>query len=273
MLYEIIRMIRYYRNVCPKINKKVMQSIQHGSQFLASTLLACLVAVFITILSILFPLTSLASTETVDVSNNDCASSGSSQTESSLRHFAIGIVSVSGNGADWAKNSCLGSEIHHFNSYALYVSTNYPSSGCHTSQNRANAYNCGYNLGLFDVGYAASKGAHSNTWFLDVEGGPGSGIPWSTHSLDSSFLYGLASSLQTRGVTVIGYYSTASMWQSITGGWHSGNYAWYATGANGMPPSSVVRSACHNNFTGGPVVYYQYIIGGLASGIDYDGSC
>jgi len=235
-------------------------------------LLRVMATIVMTTISILFPLTSLASAATVDTSYNDCASEGSSRASSGLAHFSVGIVGVNG-GSDWTKNSCLGDETHHFDHYALYVNTNYPSDGCHTAENRTDAYNCGYDLGLFDVGYAASQGAHANTWFEDVEGGPGTGIPWATDSLDSSFLWGLEGALEARGATTIGFYSTPSQWQNITGGWHSGNDGWYATGVEGMPSSSTINNACHSKFTGGPVVYYQYIVGGLSSGLDYDGSC
>ena len=248
-----------------------MQLLHNRSYDIALLRITSIATLSILIVNIFFPITSFASSEIIDVSDNDCAGAGSSQVRSSLGHFDTGIVSVSGAGTDWGKNSCLGSVIHHFNKYALYVATNYPTGHCPAGSSRQGAYNCGYNLGLFDVRYASSQGAHASTWFLDVEGA-GSNF-YASHSLNSSFLYGLASSLQTRGASVIGYYSTGPTWQAITGGWDSGNYAWHATGSNGSPPSSVARAACRTNFTGGPVVYYQWIVGGLISGIDYDAPC
>jgi hypothetical protein len=232
-------------------------------------MVALVVLIFV---GILFPLNSFAAAATVDTSYNACASEGSSRASSGLGHFSTGIVGVN-SGSDWTKNSCLGDEIHHFDNYALYVNTNYPSDGCHTAENRTDAFNCGYNLGLFDVNYASSQGAHSNTWFEDVEGGPGTGIPWATDSLNSSFLWGLEVSLRLWGAGTIGFYSTASQWQSITGNWHNDNDGWYATGVNGTPSASTIHNACHSNFTGGHNVYYQYIVGGLSGGLDYDGSC
>jgi hypothetical protein len=248
-----------------------MQTIQQRTRFFTSSSYACLVAVVITSLSLLFPLAGLVSADIVDTSNNACASPGSSSVSSILGYHHLGIIGVNGAGLDWAKNSCLHAELSHFNEYALYVGTNYPSSGCHTSPNRKNAYNCGYQLGLFDVAYASSQQAGSSTWFLDVE--EGSGVTWSTHSLDSSFLWGLEDALQARGVTTIGFYSTSSQWHNITGDWHSGNDAWYATGVNGTPSSSVIHQVCRSGFTGGPVVIYQWIVGGISSGLDYDGAC
>jgi len=248
-----------------------MQTIKYAISLPVLKTFICWRSLVLTALIILFPLNAIVSADTIDVSNNDCASPGSSQTESSLGHFNVGIVSVSGNLGDWDKNSCLRSEISHFDKYALYVDTNYPSAGCHTGTTRTDAYNCGYSLGLFDVGYAASQGAHSNVWWLDVEQ-PGVQFA-STYSKNSVFLYGLSSALQTRGVTDLGYYSTSLQWDGITGGWHSGNNAWYATGEHGSPPSSIINNDCHNDFTGGPVVYYQYIVGSTQSGLDYDGNC
>jgi hypothetical protein len=248
-----------------------MQLLHNRLHNIASFRITSLVALSILIVSILFPVSSFASSDIVDVSDNDCAGVGSSQVKSSIGHYDTGIVSVSGGGADWAKNSCLHNELQHFNRYALYVATNYPSHGCPTLPNRTLAFLCGFNLGFFDVRYASSQGAHSNAWFVDVE--INSGIQWSSHSLDSSFLYGLQTALVARGVTFIGYYSTAPAWQTITGGWHNEKYAWYATGALGTPSSSTIKEDCRSNFTGGPVVYYQYIIGGYINGIDHNKPC
>jgi hypothetical protein len=227
--------------------------------------------IVIAIMGVLLPFSGVAHADIVDTSDNACASPGSTHVSSSLGYHHVGIVGVNGTGLDWAKNSCLAAELSHFNLYALYVGTNYPSAGCHTRPSRANAYNCGYSLGLFDVAYASSQGAHTDTWYLDVEQGPG--ITWSTHSLDSAFLWGLEDALQARGVARLGFYSTAQQWQNITGNWHSGNDAWYATGSNGVPPTSTIRQVCHTHFTGGPVVLYQYIVGGVSGGLDYNGAC
>jgi hypothetical protein len=248
-----------------------MQLLHNRSYDIALLRITSIATLSILIVSILLPLRSSASTDIVDLSDNDCVRSGSSQVRSDIKHYDTGIVSVSGAYGDWGKNSCLRNEVSHFNRIALYVSTNYPSSGCHTAPSRTNAFNCGYNLGLFDVNYASSQGVHSNTWYMDVENN--SGITWTSHSLNQSFLWGLSSGLKARGVTVRGFYSTSQAWQSITGGWNIGLYAWYATGANGHPSSSDANRACKSNFTGGPVVYYQYIVGGLISGIDYDAPC
>lgn len=210
--------------------------------------------------NVVLPATASAA-DAVDFSYDKCRSSGSSQVASWIGHYNVGIVGVNAGG-DWEKNTCLKNEIKHFDKYMLYVNTNYPSDGCHQAISRKAAYHCGYNLGLWDVQYAADQGAHSNIWWLDVEEGPG--IPWSGRdTINSVFLYGLARGLEHSGAYV-GWYSTRYQWESITGGWHPGGLVWYATGSQGKPSRSTINEACGSNFTRGPgVSYYQFIDGGL----------
>jgi hypothetical protein len=211
--------------------------------------------------SLLYPATASAASDIIDISYDKCQSPGSSRVASWVGHHDVGIVGVNGGG-DWEKNSCLGNETKHFDKYMLYVNTNYPSDGCHQSISRKAAYHCGYNLGLWDLNYASSQGAHSNIWFVDVE--EGAGIPWSgSDSINSAFLYGLAKALEAHGA-YMGWYSTSSQWDSVTGGWHPGGFVWYATGSHGRPSSGTIHDACRSNFTRGiGVSYFQYIDGGL----------
>lgn len=212
------------------------------------------------------PATAFAA-DAIDFSYDKCRSLGSSHVATWVGHYKVGIIGVNGGG-DWEKNSCLKNEIKHFDKYTLYVNTNYPSDGCHERISRKAAYHCGYNAGLWDIKYASSQGAHSNLWWLDVEEGPG--IPWSGHdTINSVFLYGLARALEKNGAYV-GWYSTKYQWEDVTGGWHPGGLAWYATGSQGKPSRSTINSACGSDFVrGAGVAYYQFIDDGL----DLDNLC
>lgn len=213
-----------------------------------------------TVASSFFPVTAYAA-DAVDFSYDKCRTPGSSHVATWIGHYGTGIIGVNGGG-DWEKNPCLKNETKHFDKYTLYVNTNYPSDGCHQRISRKAAYHCGYNLGIWDVNYASSQGAHSNIWWLDVE--EGAGIPWSGRdTINSVFLYGLARALEHSGA-IVGWYSTSSQWESITGNWHPGGLVWYATGSQGKPSHSTIKEACRSNFTlGTGVAYYQFIDGGL----------
>ena len=210
---------------------------------------------------VLAPVSAYADSWGIDISYDKCGSS--------LGQYDHGMVGVNGGG-DWERNTCLGSEIKHFDNYFLYVNTNYPSDSCHEPVSRKAAYHCGYNLGRWDVDYANGQGAHSNVWFLDVE--EGRGIPWSGNdSWNSAFLYGLGKGIQSETNALIGYYSTPSMWSDITGDWNSGGMGWYATGSIGKPSNGTIDDACKSAFNGGNygVTVYQYIVGDF----DHDDLC
>jgi hypothetical protein len=218
-------------------------------------------------LSLLNPANGLAATSMVDFSHDKCVAKNSPLVAPGLGYYSRAIIGVNGGG-DWEINPCLKDELQHAHSYALYVNTNYQSNQCNPHLSRRTAFNCGWDLGRWDVSYAGSQGAYSNTWFIDVETGPS--IPWQEDdSLNATFLYGLAIGLQSAGVKVIGYYSTQDMWQYIVGSWHSNNYGWYATGSQGPPSPSTIRTDCSTEFTGARNIYYQYIMGDL----DVDAPC
>ncbi len=196
-----------------------------------------------------------AASNIIDVSYPQC------DIQNSLGRGRVGIIGVNGGG-DFVGNPCLAGEIKHFSHYELYANTNYPSSGCPTPSTNNAAKNCGYKVGQWAYHYAITHGAYASTWWVDVEEGPG--IPWSGNKiLNRNFLYGMLKGLQSKGVRSVGYYSTGPQWNSITGGWHSGNLGWYATGATAQTASVGVRDYCHKSFTGGPVRYVQYIRGNL----------
>lgn len=215
----------------------------------------------VTLLAILgitgFPVQVFAQSAAIDFSYDKCSGS---KAASYVGHYNMGIVGVNAGG-DWEKNPCLKDEITHFDHYFLYVNTNYPSDQCQQALSRPAAYHCGYNLGRWDVDYAASQGAHANLWFLDVEEGPG--IPWSGNdNLNSVFLYGLGKGIQSKTTTGLGFYSTGLQWGDITGGWNGRNVDWYATGSIGKPSQATIKQACSTNFSQGQgVVFYQYIVG------------
>ena len=258
-----------------------MKTTRYRSLTSIASLIASFAAAIILTVGIFFPVTSSADSDVVDISWPQCSGSG---VESSVGHYTAGIVGVN-DGADFEINPCLGSEIAHFDGYTLYANTNYPSSGCSTQAgltNRQNAFNCGYDVGIWDVTHACSQGAQSYIWWLDVE--TGTRVPWSgKYSLDQSFLTGLASALSSHAYicsnvpvadqnnVIIGYYTNPSSWASVTGNWHvpthNENLAWFATGAT---TSSGAVNYCNStgDFTGGPLVYVQY-----TAGIDYDASC
>jgi len=230
--------------------------------------------------SLFFPLTSLAGPldNVIDISSPQC------NDYSSIGHRSFGIVGVNNAQGDFDANPCLSQEIQQFSTYALYIDLNYPSSHCPNPATREGAVACGKNLGKWEVYQAASQHAQSNFWWFDVEGGPGTGISWSTNSLDQSFLAALALSVvhyedivftNSDGVllfgTQVGYYSTKDDWPSITGngnGWDHNAPAWLSVGD--QPSSSELNSDCKYNLTGGPDYYVQWYVG---SPIDVDISC
>jgi hypothetical protein len=259
-----------------------MQFKKHSIQVPAPTFIASAVIIIITVSSVLFPLTSLAGplNNIIDISSPQC------NDYSSIGRRSFGIVGVNNNKGDFDANPCLGEEIHQFSSYALYIDLNYPSSHCPNPDTREGAVACGTNLGIWEVKTASSQHAYSNFWWFDVEGGPGTGISWSTNSLDQSFLNALANSVEQQENIVlasgrrdgrivtgtqVGYYSTKDDWPAITGnnnGWDHNAPAWLSVGD--QPSSSGLKSDCRYNLTGGPEYYVQWYVG---SSVDVDIPC
>jgi hypothetical protein len=222
-----------------------------------------LAAAALAALSILTPATALAGPDALDISSPQCRSDGSSLVAKGVKHYKVGIVGVNKAG-DFDKNTCLGNEIKHFDHYSLYAALNYTSDYCHKKTNRPrhDAFDCGEKVSLWNLQYASSQGAYSDHWYEDVE----IGTRWDSKYNDA-FLYGVAKALESRGITV-GFYSTSYMWGVITDNWKPGGHDWYATGP-GKPSDSTVRDACNSNFTGGKVVYYQFI----GPSFDLDNKC
>lgn len=125
------------------------------------------------------------------------------------------------------------------------------------------------------VSAAASVGAPSPArahWWLDVE----TGNTWQAdepagstadEARDAAALAGMRGYLLSRGVPVVGVYSTAHQWRVITGGASlSQAPVWYA-GSGG--PTSALTHCRSASFTGGPVRLAQY----ARSGFDADHRC
>jgi hypothetical protein len=155
-----------------------------------------------------------------------------------VRPFGAAIVGVN-DGHAFTLNPCLGSEARWAGqNLQLYTNVNSPPGSdatdatgpagrCLPNGSRCLAYNFGYNSAAAALVAAASRGAHSSSWWLDVEtmGGCAPRVPtgntgyWScVPSLNSVTIQGAIDLLRSRHVTA-GVYTTAYQWRIITGGY------------------------------------------------------
>ena len=184
-----------------------------------------------------------------DINWPQCAGPGSSQTgalpgppsyPSGTIDYTVAIVGVDG----WAvgkDNPCLQAEVRWAAQaqgtggapYDLYMFLNSPSSAdtidqqgpagtCAglsvSSQPACLAYNYGYNTAQSAVEYAASQGASSQVWWLDIENDL-CGQYWSCNQmLNSLTVQGALDFLHSLKLTA-GIYSTSVQWKGITGGY------------------------------------------------------
>lgn len=178
----------------------------------------------------------------------------------------VGIVGVN-QGHPFSSNQCLINEVALYPSYQLYVNADYPGHAnvlqyqrapraCGPQDEVCQAYNYGYNSGVYAFNYATSQVDNNPvSWWLDVE----TGNKWDgSPAVHRSALQGELDALT--GATPgkpIGFYSTVHMWQVITGGWQNNMPAWVATGSK--TAEDAVPYCLHNNFTGGKVVMAQYV--------------
>jgi hypothetical protein len=154
--------------------------------------------------------------------------------------YTIAIVGVDG-WAVGAPNPCLRAEVQWAEAakgtngapYDLYMFLNSPTSSdtidqqgpdgdctSFSGQKQASclAYNYGYNSAQLAMSYAASQGASSPMWWLDIENDL-CGQYWSCdQTLNSLTIQGALDYLHSEKVTA-GIYSTAVQWQGITGGY------------------------------------------------------
>ncbi len=120
---------------------------------------------------------------------------------------------------------------------------------------------------LGDVNQSDSSATpYANTWWLDVE----TANSWRTDvTLNVLALQGAAAYLASRGVTAIGFYSTASQWSTITG--DPTGFEAYPSWVAGARTIRGAQSRCSSTtgFTGGAVDLAQY----FANGFDADLRC
>jgi hypothetical protein len=208
------------------------------------------------------------------------------------RSAAFGIVGVN-DGIAWSQNPCLAGEAAWATSRpgtaGLYMNTADPgTSSAHwtmggpeqTSCDPANgdttsaafaacAYDYGWNTArdALTVEAANVPSAPSRTWWLDVE----TTNSWvGSAPANAGDIQGSLDYLHDAGVAVVGVYSTASQWHTITGGYAFASYTpeWLA-GANSL---SEAQAACSEPPFGGRasrVILSQY----PARGFDADLSC
>ena len=196
----------------------------------------------------------VSGTNGVDVSYPNCSAR--------LSKAAFGIVGVTG-GLLYSHNNCLAAEAASFSNSSLYMNTGWYDQSSHLNSssplqcaggdNNCLAYNYGYNAALDAINYANSQGAHSSTWWLDVE----TSNSWNSDANQNrSSLQGSYDALKNSGAVTIGAYSTTAQWQSITGGWLNG---WPNWGASTWSTARQAATYCSGHqFTGGTTYLIQY---------------
>jgi hypothetical protein len=203
---------------------------------------------------------------------------------------AFGIVGVN-RGIVFGANPCLASQITWAGGTRaqLYANTGNPgpalSSHWPTGQTSPRtcsaatpdtadcAYDYGWNAAADSYADAAAAWSGlglagtpaSSAWWLDVE----TSNSWRTDTaLNVAALRGEVASLQGRGVTALGVYSTAYQWGQITGS--TTVFSAYPSWIAGASSLKGAQSRCAGtSFTGGRVALAQY----PASGFDADLAC
>jgi hypothetical protein len=190
-----------------------------------------------------------------------------------LSAYPFGVVGVT-SGHAFRNNPCFATEYawaaHTLSPEAVYLNLNEdigttalygdigpygtcgPDTACH-------ALNYGYNAASSAYTYAAQVRTFVATmWWLDIE----TANSWSETdlSLNQDVITGALRFLQVERHFAVGIYSTASMWQEITGSWQVGLPTWIGGGTKGG-----AKARCGTGFTGGPIYLVQYADG------DYDG--
>jgi hypothetical protein len=190
-----------------------------------------------------------------------------------LNAYTLGIVGVT-SGHAYRNNPCFASQytwaVHTPLPESVYLNLNEdigttagygdtgpygvcrPNTVCH-------ALNYGYNAASSAYTYAANVKTFAATmWWLDIE----TENSWSETdlALNRDIITGALQFLQAEHGFMVGIYSTAAMWQEITGSWQNGLPAWIGGGTE-----RDAKTRCGTGFTGGPVYLVQYADG------DYDG--
>jgi hypothetical protein len=112
-------------------------------------------------------------------------------------------------------------------------------------------------LGKLPAG--ATQTPQPNEWWLDVE----TANSWESNTANNvAALRGEVAYLQSQGVSSVGFYATASDWQTITGG--TTVFSSYPSWHRGIGGRKTALSYCGTTgVTGGPVKYSQYRSGGF----------
>ncbi len=121
----------------------------------------------------------------------------------------------------------------------------------------ADAVNAYVSLGQLPAGSAQTP--QPNEWWLDVE----TANSWEANTANNvADLEGAVAYLQSEGVTTVGFYSSASDWQTITADTtvFSADPSWRPGGGSEHLASSYCGTT---GVTGGPVRYSQYASGGF----------
>jgi hypothetical protein len=174
---------------------------------------------------------------------------------------SFAIIGVTGGHA-FTQNGCFGAEYTAAAAsgvqVSLYMNLNAaigstasqgltgPKGSCKRSDKQCVAYNYGWNAAKAAIGYATASGASTaTTWWLDIE----TANSWNADtSLNRTTIQGAVDGLKAGGGTNVGVYSTAFMWNSITGSWNTLFVpVWYAS----------ATCAAATGFTGGAVWLVQ----------------
>ncbi len=197
---------------------------------------------------------------------------------------AFGIVGVN-DGKPYTENPCLAEQARWAAASGLpagfYVNTanpgvrsksvdwyaqRSPDPNCGPGNERACAYNYGYNAARRSYAYANSvaPAGPGHTWWLDVE----TGNSWSATDLsaNTASILGSLDYLNGQGV-VVGAYSTRYQWNKITGGASLPLLPNWVAGARNAQQAATF--CADRTFTGGPVMLVQWVEGRF----DHDYPC
>lgn len=199
----------------------------------------------------------------VDISWPQCAGN-EAPPSSDYTGDNFGIVDVT-DGLGYSTNPCLAGEAADFtsNELSLYVNTGWDINSAHNTGTspdtcEANDVDCeafdyGYNAGLYAYGAALSLGITSPTWWLDVE----TDSTWSNNTIQNqNSLQGEHDALLAEGATTVGVYSTTAQWQGLTSSWQNDWPSWGATTWTTAPEAATYCTG--HEFTGGPSYLMQF---------------
>jgi hypothetical protein len=196
---------------------------------------------------------------------------------------AFGIVGVN-DGRPFTANPCVSAELSWAGTNAgLYANTADPGPALSTrwpnGQTSPRQCNTAANPGSdtpechYDYGWNAAADSYqdavnaytalgwtavANQWWLDVE----TANSWTTASSNVQALEGEVDYLTSAGAAGVGFYSTASQWQTITGSTTA--FAAHPTWLAGASSLTDAQSRCGGaGFTGGGIALVQFVSGGF----------